>query len=50
MRLISETSRLISRPIVGKFLFIYLVFYIYAQLGALWFGGHVTVVIFEEKC
>mmetsp|Transcript_45970 Transcript_45970/g.60921 ORF Transcript_45970/g.60921 Transcript_45970/m.60921 type:complete len:268 (-) Transcript_45970:310-1113(-) len=42
IRLIMETSRMISKPILGKFLFIYLVFYVYAQLGALLFGGELT--------
>ena len=50
MRLIAETSRLISKPIMGKFLFIYLVFYIYAQIGASWFGGKMTLEVFTEKC
>lgn len=30
IRLIMETTRKISKPILGKFLFIYLIFYVYA--------------------
>ena len=30
MRLMFETTHKISKPILGKFLFIYLVFYVYA--------------------
>lgn len=49
MRLISETQRHISKPILGKFLFIYLVFYIYAQIGSFYFGGKITEESFQTK-
>ena len=42
MKLIFETTRNITKPILGKFLFIYLVFYVYAQVGMLLFGGSLT--------
>ena len=50
MRLIMETSRHISKPILGKFLFIYLIFYIYAQMGIIFFGGELTNATFSELC
>ena len=50
MRLIYETTRHISRPILGKFLFIYLVFYYYAAFGQIFFGGKLTNQSFKEKC
>ena len=50
MRLIYETTRHISRPILGKFLFIYLVFYYYATFGQIFFGGKLTNQTFKEKC
>lgn len=40
--LIIETTTRISRPILGKFLFLYLVFYVYTQLGCWLFGGELT--------
>ena len=49
MRLIIETSRHISKPILGKFLFIYLIFYVYAQMGQIFFGGELTDKTFKEK-
>ena len=50
LKMISETTKHITKPILGKFLFIYLIFYVYAEVGALWFGGHVTIDAFNEKC
>ena len=50
MKLILETSRHISKPILGKFLFIYLIFYVYAQMGQIFFGGELTNATFAEKC
>ena len=50
VRLIAETSRHISKPIMGKFLFIYLVFYFYTQVGAMCFGGRLTYESYREKC
>ena len=48
-RLISETLKHIKKPILGKFLFIYLVFYMYAQIGMLVFGGHLTYESFHRS-
>ena len=36
------TTQKITKPILGKFLFIYLIFYVYAQVGQLLFGGDVN--------
>ena len=49
VRMIAETTKHIGKPIFGKFLFIYLVFYIYAQVGMAMFGGHLTYTSFREK-
>ena len=40
---------MISRPIMGKFLWIYLVFYIYTQIGCLLFGGALTMEKYVES-
>ena len=45
MRLIAETANHITKPLLGKFLFIYLIFYVYAQAGSLWFSGLVTLEV-----
>ena len=37
-----ETTKHITKPIMGKFLFVYLVFYTYAQVGKFLLGGVVT--------
>ena len=50
VRLIVETSRNISKPIMGKFLFIYLIFYVYAHVGLICFGGSLTYKSYREKC
>ena len=46
LKMILETSKHITKPILGKFLFIYLIFYVYAELGSYWFGGEVTIEAF----
>ena len=48
-RLISQTLMHIKKPILGKFLFIYLVFYMYAQIGMLAFSGLLTDKTFIES-
>ena len=50
LKMILETSKHITKPILGKFLFIYLIFYVYAELGSYWFGGEVTIENFQKKC
>ena len=35
---------------MGKFLFIYLVFYFYASIGSIFFGGKLTEKTYREKC
>lgn len=45
----SETAKHISKPILGKFLFVYMVFYVYAQFGTLLLGGAITYENFETK-
>ena len=47
LKMISETTKHITKPILGKFLFIYLIFYVYAELGSVWFGGEVTIEAFQ---
>lgn len=49
IRLVLETTKMISRPIMGKFLWIYLVFYIYTQIGCLLFGGKLTMETYVES-
>ena len=49
IKLIAATTRHITKPILGKFLFIYLVFYFYAQLGSLFFGGKLTTKAYEAN-
>ena len=41
-----ETTQHISKPILGKFLFIYLIFYVYAQFGLFLFAGDLTYETF----
>ena len=48
-RLIYETAHHISGPILSKFLFIYLVYYMYAQLGQIFFVGSVTQAVLERQ-
>ena len=45
--LIIETLRYLTKPILSKFFFVYLVFYMYAYLGMVWFGGKVTFEIWD---
>ena len=45
--MIMETTQHISKPILGKFLFVYLIFYCYAQLGLILFSGDLTYKTFE---
>ena len=47
--MIAATTRHITKPILGKFLFIYLVFYFYAQLGSLFFGGKLTTEAYQAN-
>ena len=49
IRLVLETTKMISRPIMGKFLWIYLVFYIYTQIGCLLFGGKLTMETYVDS-
>lgn len=49
VQVMTETTKHISKPILGKFLFIYMVFYVYAQFGTLLLGGCVTYENFETK-
>ena len=49
MRLITETGRHIGKPILGKFLFVYLVYYFYSQIGIFFFGGHLTFQAFNDR-
>ena len=48
-KLIIETTRRISVPILGKFAFTYIVFYVYAQFGAILFGGKLTYDEFYDN-
>ena len=47
--LIIETLRYLTKPILSKFFFIYLIFYLYAYLGMVWFGGKVTFQIWDSQ-
>ena len=38
-KFVSETVKYLSKPIMTKFFFVYLIFYEYAYLGAVCFGG-----------
>ena len=42
VKVMTETTRHVTKPILGQFLFIYLVFYGYAQLGGILFSGDLT--------
>ena len=46
--IIIKTLRYLTKPILSKFFFIYLIFYMYAYLGMLWFGGKVTYEIWDN--
>ena len=48
IRLINETMRHITRPILGKFLFLYIIFYLYAQVGMMLLGGDLTYKKFDS--
>ena len=46
--IIIKTLRYLTKPILSKFFFIYLIFYMYAYLGMVWFGGKVTYEIWDN--
>ena len=45
-----ETVRFISKPILNKLFFIYLIYYEYAYLGAIIFGGKLTHQFYNDNC
>ena len=47
--MVLQTTKMISRPIMGKFLFIYLVFYVYTQISCLIFGGKLTYTTYVQS-
>ena len=44
-----DTLKFLTKPILSKFFFVYLVFYEFAYLGAILFGGKITYAVYEEK-
>ena len=49
VKVIAETSRHVTKPVLGQFLFIYIVYYSYAQIGGIWFGGDLTYLTYEAS-
>ena len=48
-KFISETVKYLSKPILTKFFFVYLIFYEYAYLGAVFFGGSITYEVWDKQ-
>lgn len=47
-KFVSETVKYLSKPIMTKFFFVYLIFYEYAYLGAIIFGGEITYKVWDN--
>ena len=48
-KFVSETIKYLTKPILTKFFFCYIIFYEYAYMGQLMFGGRITYDIYKEK-
>lgn len=49
MNLVIKTCLDLSKPIMNRFFFIYLVFYEFAYFGQLFFGGSLTMEAFNKQ-
>jgi len=45
-KFVSETVKYLSKPIMTKFFFVYIIFYEYAYMGITFFGGKITYNVF----
>ena len=46
---VSETVKYLSKPILTKFFFVYLIFYEYAYMGNVFFGGAITYDVWTTQ-
>ena len=44
-KLVSETIKYLTKPILSKLFFIYLIFYIYAYIGIVAYSGKLTMTL-----
>ena len=48
-KFVSETIKYLTKPILTKFFFCYIIFYEYAYMGQLMFGGRISYDVYREK-
>ena len=48
-KFVSETIKYLTKPILTKFFFCYIIFYEYAYMGQLMFGGRISYDVYKEK-
>ena len=48
-KFVSETIKYLTKPILTKFFFCYIIFYEYAYMGQLIFGGRISYDVYREK-
>ena len=50
VEIVVEAASAIAKPIVSKFFFMYMFYYVYASLGQLIMGGRLTMTSYAENC
>ena len=48
-KFVEETVKYLSKPIMTKFFFVYIIYYEYAYMGMVFLGGEITYKVFEQK-
>ena len=48
-KFVSETIKYLTKPILTKFFFCYIIFYEYAYMGQLMFGGKISYDVYKEE-
>ena len=48
-KFVSETVKYLTKPILTKFFFVYIIFYEYAYMGMVFFGGEINYSVYKEK-
>ena len=48
-KFVSETVKYLTKPILTKFFFVYIIFYEYAYMGMVFFGGEISFDVYKQK-